>query len=221
MTEETEYPFRETIRFTVALRPVPSAFSAPAAHSRLGARRPTVQIGHEMVEKHHANRRVSPPSSGHGRGATRSRSPCPCTPGPGTALLGARFPCLRGPLVYGLRMGERFEQIRRRSPRRCDLRRISLPTPWNYGLADQRAVTRAAGLHGARTAASVPRSVRARTRACCRAPTQARRLPDLGHGAELGGFPASHRPFGPTRPSKPSSWSLTAAPTSASANSRL
>ena len=128
ITEETEYPFRDTIRFTIrCARPVsfPLRLRIPA-----WTQRPTLQIGHELVEKHlqtgafttldrtwQSGDTVTLTLPLHTRLEQRDRG---------------AISVLRGPLVYGLRMGERFEQIQGEAPH-CDYA-VYPTTPWNYGL---------------------------------------------------------------------------------------
>ncbi len=126
--EETEYPFRDTIRFTIrCARPVVFALRLriPA-----WAERASVQVNHEMTERHvkagtfhiverawHNGDMVTLTLQMYVRLESRANN---------------AVSVLRGPLVYALRMGERFEQIRGTAPR-CDYA-VYATTPWNYGL---------------------------------------------------------------------------------------
>ena len=128
IVEETEYPFRDTIRFTIqCMQPVafPLRLRLPA-----WTHRPTIQIGHEMVEKHLQT------GSFHTLERTWHNGDTVTLRLPLMTRLEQRYnnavSVLHGPLVYALKMGERFEQIGGEAPH-CDYA-VHPTTPWNYGL---------------------------------------------------------------------------------------
>ena len=126
--EETEYPFRDTICFTIQCDH-PTAFPLKL---RIPAwtERATVQVGHGPIEKH------LKPGTWYTLNRTWQNGDTITLTLPQHVRLERRFhnsvSILRGPLVYGLRIGERFEQIGGEAPH-CDYA-VHATMPWNYGL---------------------------------------------------------------------------------------
>ncbi len=125
---QTEYPFRDTIVFTIRCSEqatFPLKLRIPAWTERA-----IIQIGHGEIEKHLR------PGTWHTLARTWQDGDTVTLTLPQHVRLERRYnnavSVLRGPLVYGLRMGERFEQIRGEAPH-CDYA-VHATTPWNYGL---------------------------------------------------------------------------------------
>ena len=129
IVEETEYPFRDTIHFTIQC-PAPVTFGLKL-RIPAWAERPMVQIGHELTEKHLSTGAFHVIERAWQNGDTVTLTL------PLHVRLEKRYhdavSVLRGSLVYALKMGERFEQIRGEYPH-CDYAVYST-TSWNYGLA--------------------------------------------------------------------------------------
>ncbi len=128
ITEETDYPFRDSIRFRVQ---TDSPVFFPL-HLRIPAWtvRPFVQVNHEPIRKHLAT----------GEFLILDRTWQPGDTVTLTLPMHVRterryhdaITVLRGPLVFGLRIGERFEQVGGEAPH-ADYE-VYPTTPWNYGL---------------------------------------------------------------------------------------
>ena len=125
---ETEYPFRDTISFTIQCAQ-PTAFPLKL---RIPAwtERAFIQVGHEQIEKH------LKPGSWHTLDRTWQNGDTVSITLPQHIRLERRFhnsvSVSRGPLLYALRVGERFEQVGGEAPH-CDYA-VHATTPWNYGL---------------------------------------------------------------------------------------
>lgn len=132
ITEDTEYPFRNTVRFTVqCARPVsfPLHLRIPA-----WAEKALVQVGQTAPQSaapgaFHVIRREWQPGD-----TVTLHLPMPIAFE--THEAGA-VSVHRGPLVFGLRIGEEFRRLRGTDPH-ADWE-VFPTTPWNYGLAPDAA----------------------------------------------------------------------------------
>ena len=127
--EETEYPFRETVRLVVekapaqafALRlriPAWATQSAVTVNDKAVAKAPRAGTFYELNQAWHAGDVVE------------LRLPMAVRVVPG---FNQSVSVERGPLVYGLKLGEQWSKLRDR-PSQADDYEVSATTPWNYGL---------------------------------------------------------------------------------------
>jgi len=130
---ETEYPFRETVNVTVEVAQ-PRAFDL-LLRIPAWARGAAVQVGDAEPEP--AKRGTFHRVSRQWQGRTTIRLVFPMSPGLATGYRGA-IAIERGPLVYSLRIGERWVRVHEDQPHRelphADWE-IYPTTPWNYALS--------------------------------------------------------------------------------------
>jgi hypothetical protein len=127
--EETEYPFRETIRFVVekaGKQPFPLRLRVPAwatksvvtLNGKTLAKAPQAGTFYELKQAWKAGDVVE------------LRLPMAVRVVPG---FNQSVSVERGPLVYGLKLGEQWTKLRDR-PTAADDYEVRATTPWNYGL---------------------------------------------------------------------------------------
>jgi hypothetical protein len=134
LIEDTEYPFRDTVRFVVRL-PKRSMGSKQGVDFPLQLRIPgwcetaSVEVGGERTEHLPAGHfhRIQRLWKDGDEITLHLPMEVRCSRWYHNAL-GIE----RGPLVYGLKIGERIREIRRRRP--LPEREVFPTTPWNYGL---------------------------------------------------------------------------------------
>ena len=187
IVEDTEYPFREDIRFTVATRaPVrfPLLLRIPT-----WATRGTVQVGSEDAHATHAGTFHTLERTWSDGDIVVLRLPMPIT-------VERRYldavAVLRGPLVFSLKMGEEFRVLAGQPPQ-ADWE-VHPTTPWNYALPrDARFAVRCAPVGGVPFAPAAAPVVLS---------TPARRVPTWTlHQNSAGPLPQS--PAATTEPAEP------------------